>query len=174
MEHFMEKETFTTFDIIKALGIPRERLQDWMNRGFVKPSIPATGKGTKAFFTLLDVYALALFQHLVEERHFSREDAAKYSIGWLLEVNALFKRGGSDKAKANFSSNELICVFATENKEKKLLFRPFSFHGKKDKYVETILKQLKLAVEGEIWDDIFVVNFKKIRDGVDAALEEKK
>jgi len=49
---------YTTFQIIKALKIPRERLKDWMEKGFVKPSLQqARGKGTKALFSLLDVYS---------------------------------------------------------------------------------------------------------------------
>jgi hypothetical protein len=61
------RDEFTTFDIVKALDIPRERLQDWINREFIKPSIPAMGQGTKAIFTRDDVYSVALFKSFIEQ-----------------------------------------------------------------------------------------------------------
>lgn len=76
------KTEFSTFDIIKALGIPRERLKDWMSKGYAKPSIPAKGKGTKAVFYRIDVYTIALFRHLVEDRHFTRDVASWVANHW--------------------------------------------------------------------------------------------
>ena len=60
------REDFSTFDINKTLEIPRERLRDWMVRGFVEPSIQAEGAGTRAVFDRVDVYLVALFQELLE------------------------------------------------------------------------------------------------------------
>lgn len=71
------RDDFSTLDIVAALGIPRERLRDWMNRGFVKPSIPAEGQGTRAVFTRHDIYRVALFAELTQ-RGFKRENAAGF------------------------------------------------------------------------------------------------
>lgn len=69
---------FTTFDIIKLLDIPRERLQDWMNRGFIKPSIQtAQGKGTKNIFSRYNVYGIELFKRLLDFG-VNREVASKF------------------------------------------------------------------------------------------------
>jgi len=65
---------FSTLDIVKALGIPRERLRDWMNRSFVVPSSSAHGQGTKAGFTRHDVYGIALFRCFLD-MGFNREKA---------------------------------------------------------------------------------------------------
>jgi hypothetical protein len=59
--------TYSTLEIVSELGIPRERLRDWMNRGFITPSIPANGQGTKAVFTLSDVCDIAVFKFLVDK-----------------------------------------------------------------------------------------------------------
>ena len=72
------KEEFSTFDIIKSLEIPRERLKDWMNKGFIRPSVPAKGQGTKAVFTLLDVYSVALFVQLITLFGLHRKSAAEF------------------------------------------------------------------------------------------------
>jgi hypothetical protein len=70
------KKTFTTTDIAR-LGIKRERLKEWITRGYIGPSIEsATGAGTKNLFSLWDLYMIQLFQYLVE-RGFSREDSAR-------------------------------------------------------------------------------------------------
>ena len=57
---------YSTFDIIRILDIPRERLQDWMNRNFIIPSIrKAEGKGTKNVFSRNDLYGIELFSFLI-------------------------------------------------------------------------------------------------------------
>ena len=78
---FMYSERkFSIVDIVKRLGIPTERLRDWMNRCFVFTSDQeAAGQRTKAIFNRLDVYGIALFEYLVMERFFSCEKAAKFT-----------------------------------------------------------------------------------------------
>lgn len=56
---------YSTFDIVKGLGIARERLREWMTRGFVVPSVQADGVGTKALFSIEDVYRVELFKELL-------------------------------------------------------------------------------------------------------------
>ena len=59
------KELFSTFDIEKRLGIERTALQEWINKGFIKPTIAAKGKGTKALFNKDDSSLLLGFCWLV-------------------------------------------------------------------------------------------------------------
>ena len=75
----------TTFDIVKILDIPRERLQDWINRGFIYPSRhKAEGKGTKNVFSQWDVYGIALFQKLLW-LGLSRGSASIFYKSWSFE-----------------------------------------------------------------------------------------
>jgi DNA-binding transcriptional MerR regulator len=72
-------ESFTTFEIEKKLGIPRNRLQQWLDRGVVTPSIKqARGLGTKNRFSRHDLYRLELFQRLMR-CGLSRHEASGYS-----------------------------------------------------------------------------------------------
>ena len=71
------KNEFSTFDLIKALKIPRERLREWMKRGYVHPSRKAEGQGDKASFTQDDVYSVELFRRLVDFG-FSRDLAGEF------------------------------------------------------------------------------------------------
>ena len=59
----MQRDDFSTLDIVKARNIPRERLREWMTRGFIQPSQPAAGPGTRASFTRKDVYAVEFFRN---------------------------------------------------------------------------------------------------------------
>ena len=179
---------YTTFQIIKTLKIPRERLKDWVEKGFVKPSLQqAQGKGTKALFSLLDVYALALFKHLIEECRFSRDAASQFSALWLEYIyNFPYEEGKevSDRTISDLLSNELIFISKgedgpiklsdEENKENQnestLFYSPFSFHGKNEDFVKALTNHLKPLVEQKRWEDIHIVNFKRIREKVDAAL----
>jgi hypothetical protein len=66
----------TTFTIKKKLGIKIDRLKDWMDRGFIKPSIKlASGPGTKNLFSIEDLYRIKLFKLLIE-KGFNRETAS--------------------------------------------------------------------------------------------------
>ena len=72
------KTDFSTLDIVKGLKkLPRERFREWVNRDYVTPSIPAKGQGTKAVFTINDVYEVELFRTLVENG-FHREGAGLF------------------------------------------------------------------------------------------------
>jgi DNA-binding transcriptional MerR regulator len=69
-------KAYTTFTIKKKLGVKIDRLKDWMNRGFIKPSIKsASGPGTKNLFSIEDLYRIKLFKLLIE-KGFNREMAS--------------------------------------------------------------------------------------------------
>ena len=72
---------YSTFDIEKLLGIPRLRVQDWVNRGFVTPSSPAPGQGRKATFTRKDLYGIMFFQKLLDSG-FKRLAASRF-VGFI-------------------------------------------------------------------------------------------
>jgi len=57
---------FSTFDVVKILNIQRERLREWIKEGFVSPTTPAEGIGTKALFSVLDLYKIAVFTKLID------------------------------------------------------------------------------------------------------------
>lgn len=59
------KTEFSTLDIVKLLNIPRERLREWIDRHYVRPSIKeAEGHGRKALFSLADLYRIEIFNRL--------------------------------------------------------------------------------------------------------------
>jgi hypothetical protein len=62
-----KKKSYSSNDILK-LGIKRERLKEWLFKGYFSPSIQeASGPGTKNLYSHLDLYFIKLFQELVEQ-----------------------------------------------------------------------------------------------------------
>ena len=157
------EDLYSTLDIVKALNIPRERLRDWMIRGFIKPSLPSTGKGTIAVFTKADVFGVALFGKLLE-KGFKREMAAEY-IEMVLSQN-IYKA-------LNF-----------------ILFKSVIRNGKRVVEIEEQIGKSSLKVEidekgnakvisgpfenpiAEEWEDIHILNVGNLFKEVDAALTD--
>lgn len=195
------KEAFTTTDIA-LLGIKRERLKEWMLRGFVKPSIEsATGAGTKNLFSLWDLYTIQLFQYLVE-CGFSREDSAArirslFLVGKIADKGSLSGKKISEKnrkvALENFnrylSSRFLILPKRGQGVDgfpfaDRIANRDGSFDEapvvlclvKEDNDSDVVydpngLKRPFSLDSFRHHDDVLLVNFKKIREKVNALLE---
>jgi len=74
------KHEFTTFDVVKIVGIKMERLQDWMKRGFIRPTrqVPVS-RGLKSYFDRLQLYIIETFHYLVENG-INRQEAAQWTL----------------------------------------------------------------------------------------------
>jgi hypothetical protein len=157
------KNDFSTIDIQRALKIPRERFRQWLDMGFIKPSVQAAGAGTRASFTRTDVYRIAVFDYLIT-RGFKRGIAARFveMFGRNAEdseSNYLLLRRESGKTgfivltsrhwQADLEGGTFYPAQDAEMKRENSAFRP-----------------------SESWDDIFIVNFAKIRTQVDRSLGE--
>ncbi len=157
------EDLYSTLDIVKALNIPRERLRDWMTRGFIKPSLPSTGKGTIAIFTKADIFGVALFGKLLE-KGFKREMAAEY-----IEMVVGQKLYGS----LNF-----ILFKSVIRDDKRVIDVEYQI-GKGPIKVEIDKKGNAKVISGsfenpitEEWEDIHILNVGNLFKEVDAALSD--
>jgi hypothetical protein len=142
-------EEFTTFDVIKILKIKRERLKDWLQRGFIKPSRQEkTGPGLKAYFDRWQVCMIRLFQHLIEHG-ISRAEAS-------LWVDKLMNRPDLHPIMPKRS----IKFFVMERKGGQVIVGR-SIYG--------AASQVELH---EGIDDAFVINFQRLEKKVDEAITE--
>jgi hypothetical protein len=110
------QDDFSTLDICKALKIERERLRSWIKKDFIKPSIPAEGAGTRASFTRLDVYKIAVFKALLEKGQ--SRTSATYMTNNLYKVY-------DDVQKLGKSANKILYImwrFTRKEKELRLGF----------------------------------------------------
>jgi hypothetical protein len=68
-------DEYSLSDISRILKIERPRLQEWLRLNFVYPSYASPEPGSKALFSVDDLYSIQLFVELLETG-FSRIDAA--------------------------------------------------------------------------------------------------
>lgn len=177
------RNQFSTLDIVKFLGVPRERLRDWMNNGFVVPTISSKGQGTKAVFTRDDIYLVALFMDFLK-KGFKRNRASEL----IRKTSEILKKNGSTNLAyiiIYFLKNQNNTVLA------ELIYDPVTRWDKIDlRWGGRIpavviegnkkddLKPIDLSTEedGQMqsasreWENIHIVNFKEIKEEVDLDL----
>jgi len=170
---------YSIVDIVKRLGIPIERLRDWMNRFFVFTSDQeASDQRTKAIFNRLDVYGIALFEYLAKERFFSLEEAAKFTKLWIQTTSGMASRikNPSIKGQKKYDpSNVLIFIKISTDAGEDLICEPIGIYGKKESeegfhFFKALGEILKDKLKGRSWDDLWLVNIGKIKRQVDAQL----
>lgn len=76
------KKEFTTQELLKVVGITRTRLQPWVERGYISPSVQcASVQGVKHLYSIYDIYKVAVFKYLLEYG-FSRDRAGTMVKNW--------------------------------------------------------------------------------------------
>ncbi len=185
------EQTYTTTDIVKTLRITRERLRDWMVRGYVKPSVPAPGQGLPAEFTKWDVYMVALFKKLID-RGFVRDEAAKAITDMSMYRRNLPEIDGIESTITHFVvrwqdkwvDGFLDVVYSGVELEGRILkVRSavdlnsgliINFFDQTNLGGGVIYFDFRSRAQGDatLWDDIFIINFRKLVKFVDTALQE--
>ncbi len=155
------EDLYSTLDIVKVLNIPRERLRDWMVRGFIKPSLPPTGKGTISVFVKADVFGVALFKKFIE-KGYKREVATEY-IDMVLNQNL-------------YSALNII-LFKSVIRDGNRVVDIEGQIGKSSLKVEIDEKGNAKIISGpftkpitEEWEDIHILNIGNLIREVDSAL----
>lgn len=166
------ERTYSSFEIMRALEIPKEKLRDWIDRGFITASIPSPGRGRPAGFTKSDIYGLALFIQLLYYG-FPRESAARMVESYRAQYDIYYpgdKNREPDTWRRMHEPSDFIIfrnetdktvIFGTVNEKWNISMRTgdvFPEGGNTDKE------------DSKSWDSILIINYKKIRDGVDEAL----
>ncbi len=84
---------FYASDITKALGVKRTTLQQWMERGFIEPSLQSgKGSGVRNIFSIGDLCRIAAFMKLLRVG-LGREEAALWLRGFDFDEIARRKTG---------------------------------------------------------------------------------
>ena len=145
----MKKTTgWTTFQIAEKLKIDLQRLRGWARHRYVLPSIQqSSGPGTKAIFSLEDVYQIVLFQRLVE-RGYTRTEASDDSH---------FVHGDKQGNRPRF-----LLIWADETGERR---GTWALQG---------LSAMTADMKRKVWSDFTVINLEALRKKVDEDLEIQK
>jgi hypothetical protein len=78
------QQTFTGPDVLKLLGLKRERLRQWLNLSFIPKGYRVQwGSGSRVIFGKYDLYLIELFKRLVDGG-IKRRVASRYSqdVDW--------------------------------------------------------------------------------------------
>jgi len=146
----MDSEYFSTFEAIKIIGIKRERLKDWLERGFLKPTrLEEIGPGLKAYFDRWGLYMIRLFHYLVEHG-ISRREASR----WIFEMSK-DNSGGHPLGKLMQRNFGYVLVQRKGGEVVDLRFITGSLSG------------LRIS---EDFDDAFIINFGNVRKDVDEGI----
>lgn len=137
------KKQFSTFEVDKILKITHSSLQQWMNRGFIVPSIQiAKGRGTRSIFSLEDVYRARIFQEL--------------------------HRAGLPQSEASEHSKDMLLDMIQEGREWVIVIHRPTF----TKLEHVTWEQLPEKIEKESYNVFVLVNVGKIIKEINLATEE--
>lgn len=143
-------------------GLDTQRVRIWLNEGYVTASHKSEGQGKKAFFTVSDLYRVALFVKLLE-KGFKRDLAGEYLQG-LRERPAEFV----DKVSYLFFITQKTGEESTVDEKSVMGF---------DVGVNLGPDYVAIGGGGKEgnecdWEDVLILNYAKIRGGVDELLKE--
>lgn len=146
-----KKDSWSTFEAADILGIRIERLRDWIHRGFIEPSLvwpKLEGRGAKRVISKTGLYEIKLLDHLLE-RGFSRMQA-----GATVEL-----------MKRSMLEHKMIPEFIVQ-------------YRKSENYYDTaccenvkMLKAILRNLNFDDYEDLYIINFNRIKKGVDKLIE---
>ena len=145
---------YSTLDIVKVTGIPMERLRDWLNRGYIEPTLPSLGQGRKALFSDVAIYGIELFQKLIT-RGFSRQAAAD-----------LIKNFTAIGSVLGSTTHIIFVRQKTDGKENINVIHLAGYPPPDNFNIMPILTQQDV-------EDVYIVNIQDIRDRVDRELSNQ-
>ncbi len=182
-ENFEPTTGYTMQDVIK-IGIALDRIEGWINKGYILPSTQDTGSsGVEKIFSRFDLYAIKLFEYLVNRAFSEMEAAIRTRIIILAE-----KKPGRYLYKITYLAFSRKVDFSTvsdEMKKKMLTWLTDKENLEEEergeikdslkRFIPTLIQEKddKLSLSSSIYedcDDILIVNFKRVRDQVDKIL----
>jgi len=192
----MEKRnSFSSSHVAKALNIEPERLRQWIRLGFLTPSTPAQGQGSRGVFTRGDIYSAELFRHLLDlgiARSFAASLSRSYTVPAKYFMLADKKGKPLERSEEDASSErslieagDILCIIFQDDPkfpEVKLLTKDAILTvvgakilkkelSREISFTELISSKRGLLGEGE-WTRMLAVNLKKLRDEIDAVLPD--
>jgi hypothetical protein len=149
---------FASTELIKSVDIEQGRLNSWIVQGYIRPSIHEGERpGDHHVWSELDVYNMALFKKIIEGG-FSRKIAFGFIGQGVISENVdLDSIGFILFARAGDRTDSAVIVYEPDD-DLKL-------------DIEHVLTQFDMFERDRQFDDLYLVNFKKLRHEIDAKIE---
>jgi len=142
-----------------------------MEKGFIKATTKARGKGTKAVFSRFAVYGIALLQEMVK-LGFKREEASYFVDVTVSGLESRFM------AKSDMEvENILFFKYESNRDESSLPFHVRLYSGTLTKPKDLNGKEIPGRTlfqekNDKNWETIILINFEKIRERADDRLSQ--
>ena len=151
-------EKFFASDVEKITGVKRTRLQQWLEKGFLSPSIhEAEGHGDRNIYSRIDIYNIAVFKK-ISESGLQRKVAAD-----LIGCGVL----PPDLSRAELYEINYLLFFRKENKHEGIYITYTKDQIERDGGVVLDLTYQMEVTNMDNFDDMHLINFVKIRNEVD-------
>ena len=151
-------------DVLEIFNMSREQLNHWTRLKYIQPSIiKAQGSRVIRSYDLLDVYSVGLFKHLVENTRIPREVAADFVKEWV--------KFARKTRKYVIYDNDYLVFSRVRNKVTVLPFcsKPTE-PGNEELSKMSCFIDISQLLEGIDYDEAIIVNYKKIKEFVDARI----
>lgn len=158
------KDKYSIGEMLAAVQIGRERLKKWLPMGFIHATRVQEGNRVRNWYTRNDIYLLGLFKLLIRSG-VTRPVSADYL--------RLFTRQTGD----TWPDFVICCGSYPEGKRfVQVVSIPSSESDQLVNLTAGVLENsgISFLPEGNVWDQIIVLNAGKIRAEIDAALAEYK
>ena len=162
-----QDQFYTTFDVVRIIGIKMERLHDWLKRGYIQPTHQEeTGRGMKNYFDLVQLYVIQAFKYLVENG-ITREVASEWTmdIHKSVELDRQAANIRPDQSGANLQYLKALPKFI-------VVYKGRSPFGETDQLVVIKDNESKIGLNTFMTADaLHIINFSNIVKQVNARLE---
>jgi DNA-binding transcriptional MerR regulator len=156
-----EYGTFSSFQVVKILQIKKERLQEWLHKGFIAPETRASGRGTRNRFSQTNLYEIALFDYLLD-RGLSRKESAKILKTDIMDLKKQFLEKTlkmvNDDIQYKSITPTLIIFKTGDNYSSKVIFE------------KEIIFDINQDISDRNLDEIQIINIDKIIKNVNRAV----
>jgi hypothetical protein len=153
-----QNRTFSSFEIVKQLGIKRETLRDWVKWSYIEPETKASGKGTKSVFSRQNLYEIGVFIHLIDIG-IPRETASS----WVKEFRLVF-----ELTEKKSQTPQFLILTRTDGKWSLEIEEMYTVMGEENVQGDLLLPSLFLLPNVE---DVHVVNVGRIMDQIDRIID---
>jgi hypothetical protein len=168
-------ERYTGTDVCNIFNIEKPRYREMTLRKFIVATYPAKSQGMTAFYNRSDLYDIGLFMHLIDERKFTREAASWFVKNLREDPEDIYWLGKTDRHSSDtiwfIIGGTRYSIYLVDRTEADML----TMHEKTRPYKEDEdqISEQRYFQEGirREYDDIIIVNTKRIRQHVDEAIK---
>lgn len=153
--------TFSSFQAVKILKIKKERLQEWLHKGFITPEVRASGRGTRNRFSKTNLYEIALFDYLLQ-RGLSRKESTNILRTDIMDIKRQHVEKILKMVNDDIQSRSIIPAL--------IIYKTGDNYSSKVVFEKEIRFDLRQDISKPDVDEVQIINIEKIIQKVNQAV----